>query len=171
MPRLFITRVLGFTSLCAVPTFILLPLCCRGSANKQRRRDRSHHFPCPLTPSTSRRREVLLSPGTPGGAAVLIHRQRGQRMSTWTELHSLPMLGREKHHTSSNRSSALPGRLPGSTDPQEASSPRAKKPLPLLQSHPPGHSQQCPLPQKAQGRGEEACPLRHTRHNPAGRSH
>lgn len=26
MPRLFITRVLGFTSLCAVPTFILPPL-------------------------------------------------------------------------------------------------------------------------------------------------
>lgn len=53
MPRLFITRVLGFTSLCAVPTFILLPLSCHCPTNKQHRQDRSHHFPCSLTLSNS----------------------------------------------------------------------------------------------------------------------
>lgn len=54
MPRLFITRVLGFTSLCAVPTFILPPLLTAALQTSNTGETGHTTFPAPSRPAPHR---------------------------------------------------------------------------------------------------------------------
>ena len=70
MPRLFITRVLGFTSLCAVPTFILPPLLTAALQTSNTGETGHATFPAPSPPSP--REAGLSSPDNSTALSTLL---------------------------------------------------------------------------------------------------
>lgn len=153
------------------PAAPLLPLLCKQAAQERQ----VTPLPCPLTPSKSR--------GVGGSALPNNSRQfccfdsqakrpkKGRVDLTPFISHCRAGINTRSPHTLANRDGAPPGTGTAWVDrSSRAIQPRAKKPLPVLQSHLPEHSHEGPLSTRPRGGEKRPVPSESRNITPAGLS-